>query len=77
MSYLQQVNSLRQFYKTGQTKPYFFRKEQLLKLKNAIIDGTVARPSNPSVRLTAFDAATITIIQNKIENIPISNNGNL
>jgi len=37
MSYLQQVNSLRQFYKTGQTKPYFFRKEQLLKLKNAII----------------------------------------
>ena len=34
--------------------------------KNAIIDGTVANPSNPSVRLTAFVVATITKIQKTI-----------
>ena len=36
MSYLQQLNTLYEFFKTGQTQPYLFRKEQLQKLRNAI-----------------------------------------
>ena len=32
--------------------------------------GTVARPSNPSVRLTAFDEPIITNIANGIKNHP-------
>ena len=37
MSYLQQLNTLYEFFKTGQTQPYLFRKEQLQKLRNAIL----------------------------------------
>lgn len=37
MNYQSQLSTLRDFFKTGQTKPFDFRKEQLLKLKNTII----------------------------------------
>ncbi len=33
------------------------------RVTNDIIDGTVAKPSSPSVKLTAFDEATITSIK--------------
>ena len=35
--------------------------------------GTVAKPSNPSVKFTAFDEPIITNKPNGIKNIPISN----
>ncbi len=43
-----------------------------MKAKHAAtnITGTVARPSNPSVRLTAFDEPIITNIANGIKNHP-------
>ena len=36
----------------------------------AIITGTIARPSNPSVRLTAFDAPTMTKMAKGMKNQP-------
>jgi len=38
----------------------------------AIIVGPIAKPSKPSVRLTAFDEPIITIIPHRKNNIPIS-----
>ena len=38
----------------------------------AIITGTMASPSSPSVRLTAFEAPTITNIANGMKNQPRS-----
>ena len=37
------------------------------KVKNEIIEGTVANPSSPSVKFTALDVETITNIQKTIE----------
>ena len=46
-----------------------------LKEASAVMDGTVAKPSNPSVRLTAFDVEMITKIHKARAKNPMSNTG--
>ena len=43
------------------------------KLAIAIMTGTIANPSNPSVKFTAFEAPIITKAANGIKNQPKSN----
>ncbi len=45
------------------------------KLDSATMDGTVASPSSPSVRLTAFDVEMITRIHKTTAKAPMSRTG--
>ena len=53
--------------------PQRYKKTESVKTEK--IEGTVAKPSSPSVRFTAFEEEIKTSIQNKSAKIPISKSG--